>query len=316
MTYRNATISIGIALFLSVVSRMVAQDEVCDRACLNGIVDSYLEAIVAHDPARAPIAGNAKSTENTVELGIGKGLWQTASEVPASFRIYVPDPVVQQVGFFGVLKESGKPVLLALRLKVENRRITEIEQFAQRDVDDYTLPNLVKPRASFLTAIPAEKRMSRGRMLEVAKLYYESIVQNNGDVAPYAGDCERHENGLQTTSNPSLPQALADWNKIFVLGCGAQMSTRALSYIEKIDDRRVTIADPETGLVFGLCIFRRPEEQHTIKIVGIPGLDTMNRNFPSSSRHWAHIFKIQDNQIHEIEAMGGIVLPLTRPNGW
>jgi len=93
------------------------------------------------------------------------------------------------------------------------------------------------------------------------------------------------------------------------------MNTRALSYIEKIDNRRVSIADAETGLVFGMCIFRRPEEQHTITIVGVPGLDTMNRNFKPSS-HWAHIFKIQDNQIHEIEAMGGIVMPLDRPNGW
>jgi hypothetical protein len=164
-----AMITIG-TLVLGFMFRTVAQNGVCDRACLNGIVDSYLQAIVAHDPSRAPFAVNARSTEYTQELAFGKGLWQTASEGPTSFRIYVPDPVVQQVGFFGVMKESGKPVVLALRLKVANRRITEIEQLVQRDVDDFTLPNLVKPRATFLTPIPPKNRMSRDRMLEVAQL--------------------------------------------------------------------------------------------------------------------------------------------------
>jgi len=120
---------------------------------------------------------------------------------------------------------------------------------------------------------------------------------------------------MQSTSNPAPPPNLAEWSKILALGCGAQMGTHALSYIRSIDNRRVNIADPETGLVFGLCIFRRPEDQHTIKIEGVPGLDRMTRNFQATSRHWAHIFKIQGNQIHEIEAMGGIVWVSMRPTG-
>ena len=32
----------------------------CDRACLEGIADAYLAALVAHDPSKAPMAPDAK----------------------------------------------------------------------------------------------------------------------------------------------------------------------------------------------------------------------------------------------------------------
>jgi hypothetical protein len=34
----------------------------CDRACVNGFVDQYLEAIVAHDPSRLPLARTIRFT--------------------------------------------------------------------------------------------------------------------------------------------------------------------------------------------------------------------------------------------------------------
>ena len=246
----------GAILLIGTLSRLFAHSEACDRACLNGFVDSYLQSVVAHDPSRALIQTNARFTENARPQPIGDGLWKSASEAPAAFRIYVPDPVSQQVGFFGVMKRSDTRIVLALRLKIENHKIAEIEQMVQPELDDYALPNLQKPRASFVSEVPSRERMPRERMLEVAKLYYESIVQSNGNVGPYASDCVRHENGMQSTSNPAPPPNLAEWSKILALGCGAQMSTHALSYIRSINNRRVNIADPETGLVFGLCIFR------------------------------------------------------------
>ena len=33
------------------------------------------------------------------------------------------------------------------------------------------------------------------------------------------------------------------------------------------------IADPETGLVFGLSQFRQPMDEKVVKIVGVPGVD-------------------------------------------
>jgi len=59
--------------------------QACGRACLLGIADAYFAALAAHDPAKAPMAPDAKFTEQTRELKIGEGLWTTTTEGPTAF---------------------------------------------------------------------------------------------------------------------------------------------------------------------------------------------------------------------------------------
>ena len=70
-----------------------------DRAYLEGLIDQYLEAVVAHNPARLPLAKTVKFTENAQEIPVGEALWATASE-NATYRLYACDPEAGQVGFF------------------------------------------------------------------------------------------------------------------------------------------------------------------------------------------------------------------------
>ena len=44
--------------------RRAAATAACDRGCLNALVDSYLAALVAHDPSKVRIAANARFVEN------------------------------------------------------------------------------------------------------------------------------------------------------------------------------------------------------------------------------------------------------------
>ena len=101
----------------------VASAAKCDRACLDKTVDNYIAAVVAHDPSKVAFAQDVKFVENTVPMKPGEGLWKTASEGPTTFKIYVPDPVAQQVGFMCVMKQDGKPIQLGLRLKLMNGKI-------------------------------------------------------------------------------------------------------------------------------------------------------------------------------------------------
>ena len=87
-----------------------ARGAACDRACLQGFVDRYLDALVAHDPSRLPVAKSVKYTENTAQMPLGDGLWVGASERLTTFKIYALDPVAHQAGLMGVMKEFGKPV--------------------------------------------------------------------------------------------------------------------------------------------------------------------------------------------------------------
>ncbi|HVL90229.1 MAG TPA: hypothetical protein VM841_08355, partial [Actinomycetota bacterium] len=103
----------------------------CDRACLEGFVDRYLDALVARDPARLPLAANVRFTENGVRLNVGDAQWKTVIG-KGSYRLFVTDPEAGQVTFIGTVVEEartpgGSPTAIALRLKVENRQIAEIE---------------------------------------------------------------------------------------------------------------------------------------------------------------------------------------------
>ena len=58
-------------------SPVLAAPAPCDRACLYKVLDRYLLALKAHDPAKAPFAPNARTSENNVMLAPGDGLWGT-----------------------------------------------------------------------------------------------------------------------------------------------------------------------------------------------------------------------------------------------
>ncbi len=308
---------LGIAVTLPLLGATsiaaAADARTCDRFCLDKLVDSYLAALVAHDPSKVPLAPNVKFVENVVRMKPGEGFWKTASEVPTTFKIYVPDPVAGQVGFIGVMKENGKPVELGLRLKVHKGQITEAEQLVARNLRDTSLPNLQTPRLAFLATVPQPERTPRKQMLKIGLSYYDALVNGDGSAAPFADDCVRRENGMQTTGNP--PAKTPGMGTMGAMGCAAQLNTKTMSYIKRIEPRRVEIADPQIGLVFGLSQFRHPMEEKFVKIVGVPGVEKVDLPFNAFDLPAAHIYKIWGGKLHEIEAMG-VTAPYNSKTGW
>src|SRR4029453_11629994 len=98
----------------------------CDRGCLRDMVTQYLNAMVTHNAASLPTTPGVRFTEDTQALKLGEGLWKNASKI----RPYRQDflDVRQGVAVSHVIvEESGMPVMLALRLKIENKKISEVE---------------------------------------------------------------------------------------------------------------------------------------------------------------------------------------------
>jgi len=283
----------------------------CDRACLIKTANDYLAALVAHDASRVKLAADLKFGENTERLKAGEGLWKTASAVPSAFALHVPDPVSGQIGFIGMMEESAKPIQLGLRLKVENGAITEAEHLVVRSFNGSSLDNLKTPRPGLLTEIPPAQRAPREVLLAIGMTYYDSIEQSSGDATPFADDCERRENGMITAGGTGT--GLDGQPR---LGCHAQMDSRTFTYIDSIDFRRVWIADPVTGLVFGLSQFRHSMKDKQITVIGRDGKPTTRDvAFNPFDLPAAHIFKVRDNRIHEIEALGFMV-PYMSKGGW
>ena len=82
------------AIALTVMAGMAqAADAGLDRAALLKLADTYLAALVAHDPGKVPLAGDVKVVENVKRIKPGEGLWKTATSGPTEFKIVVPDPV-------------------------------------------------------------------------------------------------------------------------------------------------------------------------------------------------------------------------------
>ena len=310
-----ATALLSVAA-LAIASGAQAASSKCDRACLDKTVDNYIAALVAHDPSKVKFAPDVHFVENITPMKPGEGLWKTASGLPTTFKIYVPDPVSEQVGFLCIMQEDNKPIELALRLKIVDGKIAEAEHLIARNMPERSLANLQTPRPGLLATVPPSQRVPRDEMLKIGASYYEALVTADANNAPFADDCVRRENGMQTTSNP--PPAPGDKPgraTLGAMGCEAQLKTHTFDYIKRIEPRRVWIADPETGLVFGLSQFRHPMVEKSLKIEGVPGLDSVPMDFKPFDLPAAHIFKISGGKTHEIEAMG-FTAPYNSKTGW
>ena len=305
------------AAFASSRSKAAEAPKTCDRACLIGLVDTYLSAIGAHDPSKAPLAADVKFVENLKRLRPGEGLWKTATAMPTTFKIYVPDPTSQQVGFIGLLQSDGKNTELGLRLKLENGKITEAEHLIS-GVRDTSMVNLQKPRMQLVSPVADDGyRDAHGRLLHIAATYYDALDNNNGSLAPFADDCVRMENGMQTVRNPvPADPSTPGFGLAGALGCAKQLDTNTFEYIDRIENRRVWVADEVNGVAIGFSHFRHPMTKKEFAVYGIPGqtvrkMDTQKPfDMPA-----AHIFKIWGGQIHEIEAVG-VVMPYNSATGW
>lgn len=177
----------------------------CDRACLDGFVDQYLTALVARDASSLPVASDVKFTENGTVLKLGEGLWGTANGL-GKFRLYTDDPAEGEVGFIGVLHEWDRPAILVLRLKIADKKITEIETIVNRDIPGATALDKIGTPDPVLTAtVPDADRESREELIKVSNRYFSDLERSNGNGANlFTADCNRIEGGTQTTNNPAL----------------------------------------------------------------------------------------------------------------
>src|SRR5476649_363331 len=88
-------------------SHVVAAAQPCDRTCLRTALDAYLNAVIKHDPAAAPLMIGFRQTENAIVVRPGTGLWKTMTGLGAMQRRYL-DPVTGQAAYFGVIEEGAE----------------------------------------------------------------------------------------------------------------------------------------------------------------------------------------------------------------
>lgn len=302
------------AVLLFVASPAFAQGNACDRACLENTVDRFLDALVKHDPALVPLTRTVKFTENGQRLAVGDGSWRTMTG-KGTYRLFVSDPQAGQVAFIGTLREEnaqntdGAAVLIALRLKVESRQIAEAEIFVVRNENAAkNCEKLGMPNHLYLEAVPAAERMSRADLVKTANMYFSGMQQNDGKgVYPFTDDCDRYENGNQSTNAPTpagqtRPDPKTANNYSGQWGCKEQFDSGLLHFVSRIRDRRYVAVDEERGLVFSFIFFDHMagDTRHFTTPTG-----RAVTGGPTTPWTWelAEMFKLEKGKIRRIEAI-------------
>lgn len=283
------------------------------RSELYALAEAYLDALEAHDPSRLRWAEGALFTENNVSLEPGDGLWNTISARRRGYDLKVADPVTGQVGWFGVVEEHGHPAIMGLRLCANGGALVEVETIICRSMEFGPFPSIdtyVAPRPLMLADLPAAERCSRAQMIAVANGYFETLELNDGTLhAEFTDDCDRIENGLQTTNNPNI-----EGYPIAAMGCAAQFRLGQYIYDDRLRGRRFPLVDEEKGIVLAAGFI-----DHCGKVVDVTWTDGVTRT--KSVFHFPHsfalmeMFKIAGGKIAGVEAVF-ITVPYHMPSPW
>ena len=280
----------------------------CDRACLENFVDRYLEALVAHDSSMLPLTEDARYTENGQNLQMNDGMWQVATAI-GDRKLYFSDPQSGQVGFRGVVEENGHKQIVMTRIKVENRRIDEIEAMVCRTGAALHNPDGLIDHSIFTEALAPDDRPSREELISIANSYFEGLEQNRGDITPFDPQCTRMENGTITANNPGSNFMNSEKT------CGEQFNIHGFAaVVSKVRERRYPIVDEERGLVYAILFF---DHAGLPEVVLPDGSIQKIKGFGDTPFCFmiGELFKIKNKAITRVEAVL-FEVPYGMPSGW
>ena len=194
-----------------------------------------------------------------------------------------------------MLDESGAPILLSVRLKVQDRRIHEIETVVARKGSHA----LFSPED--FAALPSvyEQVLEPGSGRRAIGWWPSPMATSRASPGTTAGwcrsaaDCNRFENGVRMTNRPGAaptPRACAT-------------AVDRLTHIKAVPDRRYPIVDEERGVVLSMVVFDIPADAAATP--------------PREGRMLllAELFKIAGGEIQRIETVMHN-LPYGSGSGW
>ena len=250
--------------------------------------------MVAHDPTAAPLSPTARFTENATAIKVGEGLWKSPVKF-RSYRLDIIDPQQGVAAVHAVLDENGAPILFAGRLKVVDRKITEIETLvahSQADAMLFAPANLNTPSSEMAATPAAADRMPREQMVAIA-LRYPAGLRAGSFVtadAPFAPNAYRFENGVRMAGPGCTFQPPSCEN----------MRTQRIPTLPDVKQRLLAV-DEEKGIVLLYMDFGRGS---------LPGPDAANKALVTFEA-----FKIYGGVIHAAEAIFRSA-PLGASAGW
>jgi hypothetical protein len=257
----------------------------CDRECLRSTLGRYLDAVVAHDQSKAPLVVGFRQTENAINVAPGRGVWQSVTALGKVQRRYF-DAVSGQAGYYGTVLEGNETAVVTVRVRVENRGLTEAEWYIARANDpgmrgprepggppaNLHNPEYLEQHPPPQRVVPRNERVDRATLSRIADSYFDAITSHDRSVALVHEGCGRAETGtpapggaflppLPRASGPPAAQPPAAGAQGAQPGVGSRDCVAGLENfnLSMVTARRTPLVDEEAQVVLSLGVFiRRP----------------------------------------------------------
>lgn len=281
-----------------------------NRAGLYDVLDDYLRALGKRDAKALRWAETARFSENNVMLEPGDGLWGTIESV-GSYQLRFADPATGHVGYFGTVIEPFEESAYTMRLKVSDAgAILEAETIVVRQSDSGI--KFENPRYWDKPILNAEAQqpVPRSEMVRLANGYFDTLQLNDGTLhTRFHPDCNRVENGVQTTRNPDF----ATFVPVAALGCEEQFRLGNYRYDDRLRGRRFPLVDEQRGLVLAFGFIDHCGRLDEYQLTDGRTVKSLVRR--PHTFYLGELFKIDAGMICQIEA-NFITVPYYMPSPW
>lgn len=283
----------------------------CPRACLESVLNQYLDALVARNPATLPLSQDLRYSENNQMMDIGDGFWKTV-EGRGNYLHIFSDPEGGQVASMGTMREAGTLILMSLRLRIELGRITEIETVFFRPggggPNNIAFMDTFTPEPFWFKSIPPAQRQTRQELIAAADGYFTGLQKNDGKgiqgtgTYNFTNDCKRLENGAYTAGAPPRAGLAPDQMDVNAMDCLSQFKLGYYFVVQNIHDRRYPVVDQERGVVWAHSIFDQGTVNKGVLSTG-KVFEFKGFNRPSSILV-TEAFLIENGLIRRVEMVG------------
>ncbi|OYX62642.1 MAG: hypothetical protein B7Y89_08545 [Novosphingobium sp. 32-60-15] len=280
------------------------------RAELYAVLDRFLAALNARDPHALDWAPGAYHSENNVMLEIGDGVWGTIDRL-GEYQLRFADEQTGQVGYFGTIIEPIEESAFTLRLAVNPAgQIAECEMLIVRQSDSGIKFENCRYWDKPILHREVEAPVSRADMIRLSDGYFDTLQRNEGTIhTVFHPDCNRVENGVQTTRNPDFAKIVP----VSALGCEAQFRMGNYRYDDDLRARRFPLVDEQRGLVLAFGFIDHSGRLREFQLTD--GRTVKSPVLRPHSFYISELFKIDHGMIEQIEA-NFITVPYRMPSPW
>jgi hypothetical protein len=278
-----------IVLLACIVLAPAALAAQCDKACLEKIAAQYRAAYVKHDRSLAPFARKVRFTENNIEMEFPDGTWDTVTKEVGP-PLTLSDPKTGNIGIYTSIFQNDTPGFLAIRLRVQGGKITEVEHMisTKRNLSGPPTPigdvNTFQHEPGIGDVVPPSERVSRDKAIALAMGYFDTLQHNDGEIrnTRFSPDAVRQENGMKFKN---IEQGF---------------KSGRYRFNNRVRDREAVLVDEERGIVMcrGFIDHKGVMDEYTLT----NGEKT--RSIFREPQTWAllEMFKVRNGMIVEVEA--------------